>query len=124
MSRVKSKNTSIELKIRKLFYKSGLRYRVNYSDLMGKSDVYISKFKTAVFINGCFWHRHRGCKYETNPKSNTEYWEEKFNRNMERDRKVISELNIQNIKVVVIWECTIKRLKSEVKNVKMNFYLS
>jgi len=113
MSRIKSKNTSIELKIRKLLFKSGFRYRVNYAAVTGRPDIYISKFKTAVFINGCFWHRHRGCRYSYMPKSNIEFWSSKFEKNMERDKTVVNELNNKGIKVIVIWECTVKGLKNE-----------
>lgn len=116
MSRIKSSNTSIELKIRKLLYNSGFRYRVNYSAVTGKPDIYISKLKTAVFVNGCFWHRHKDCRYSYMPKSNIEFWSSKFEKNMERDKNVVNELNSQGIRVIVIWECTVKGLKNEEDN--------
>ena len=116
MSRIKPSNTSIELKIRKLLYNSGFRYRVNYSAVKGKPDIYISKFKTAVFVNGCFWHRHKDCRYSYMPKSNIEFWSSKFEKNMERDKNVVNELNSQGIRVIVIWECTVKGLKNEEDN--------
>ena len=82
MARIKSKNTKPEIYIRKLLYKMGYRYRVNYSQLPGTPDIFILKYNTAIFVNGCFWHRHKNCKIATFPKTHTEYWEKKFRREM------------------------------------------
>ena len=92
MARIKSKNTKPEIYIRKLLYKMGYRYRVNYSQLPGTPDIFILKYNTAIFVNGCFWHRHKNCKIATFPKTNTEYWEKKFKRNVERDIEVYEKL--------------------------------
>ena len=92
MARIKSKNTKLEIYIRKLLFKMGYRYRINYSMLPGTPDIYILKYKTAIFVNGCFWHRHENCKIATFPKTHAEYWEKKFRRNVERDIEVREKL--------------------------------
>lgn len=110
MARIKSSNTKPEVYIRKLLHRRGLRYRINYRKLPGSPDMFFPKHKTAVFVNGCFWHRHTECKYSTVPKSNTEFWMSKFKRNIERDRENYVKLKDSGIKIVVVWECTIKEM--------------
>ena len=88
MARIKSKNTKLEIYIRKLLFKMGYRYRINYSILPGTPDIYILKYKTAIFVNGCFWHRHENCKIATFPHTNEKIWEKKFTRNVERDMEI------------------------------------
>ena len=107
MAKIKSKNTKPEIYLRKLLYNLGIRYRVNYSELEGKPDIYISKYKTAIFVNGCFWHRHENCKLASKPKKNTEFWENKFKKNIERDRRNYSALSKFGIKVIIVWQCEI-----------------
>ena len=111
MARIKSKNTKPEIYIRKLLYKMGYRYRVNYSELPGMPDIFILKYNTAIFVNGCFWHRHENCKIATFPKTHAEYWEKKFRRNVERDIEVREKLFEMDISVITIWECEINRMK-------------
>ena len=111
MARIKSKNTKPEIYIRKLLYKMGYRYRVNYLDLPGTPDIFILKYNTAIFVNGCFWHRHENCKIATFPKTHAEYWEKKFRRNVERDIEVREKLFEMDISVITIWECEINRMK-------------
>ena len=111
MARIKSKNTKPEIYIRKLLYKMGYRYRVNYSQLPGTPDICILKYNTAIFVNGCFWHRHKNCKIATFPKTNTEYWEKKFKRNVERDIEVYEKLFEMDISVITIWECEINKMQ-------------
>ena len=119
MARIKSKNTKPEIYIRKLLYKMGYRYRVNYSQLPGTPDIFILKYNTAIFVNGCFWHRHKNCKIATFPKTHTEYWEKKFRRNVERDievlrsflRWILVSLRFGNVKLI---KC------SEMKNTRKN----
>ncbi len=113
MSKIRSKDTSIELKIRKILFKGGYRYRLHKKEISGKPDLYLQKYKTAIFINGCFWHRHELCKTTNIPKSNVEFWTNKFNKNIDRDNKIYMELNNQNIKVIIIWECTINKIGKE-----------
>ena len=111
MARIKSKNTKPEIYIRKLLYKMGYRYRVNYSQLPGTPDIFILKYNTAIFVNGYFWHRHKNCKIATFPKTNTEYWEKKFKRNVERDIEVYEKLFEMDISVITIWECEINKMQ-------------
>ena len=115
MARIKSKNTKPEIYIRKLLYKMGYRYRVNYSQLSGTPDIFILKYNTAIFVNGCFWHRHENCKIATFPKTNTKYWEKKFRRNVERDIEVCEKLFEMDISVITIWECEINKMQRNEK---------
>lgn len=114
MARVKSKNTKPEVYLRKLLWHEGLRYRINYKDLPGKPDIYLPGHKTAIFVNGCFWHMHEGCKLSTIPKTNYDFWKEKLTGNAERDKKNYKKLKDLGINVVVVWGCEIKEMmKSE-----------
>lgn len=105
MSRIKSGNTKPEKVVRSLLHAMGYRFRLHRKDLPGKPDVVLPKYKTVIFIHGCFWHRHDGCKNATMPKTNTEFWENKLSQNIDRDRK--KQLNLERLgwKVIVIWEC-------------------
>ena len=109
MSRIRSTNTAIEIMVRKYLFGKGFRYRKNVATLPGKPDIVLPKYKTVIFIHGCFWHRHEGCKYATTPSSNSEYWQTKFSRNIENDKKHVQELNNLGWKVITIWECEIKK---------------
>lgn len=109
MSRIKGKDTQIELKVRKALFARGFRYRKNDKRYPGTPDIVFPKYKTAVFINGCFWHRHNDCKYAYTPKSRTEFWQVKFQRNVENDEKNHKLLEEMGWKVIVIWECEIKQ---------------
>ena len=108
MAKIKCKDTKPERFIRKLLYANGYRYRLNVTTLPGKPDIYLSKYKTTIFVNGCFWHRHEGCKYSYMPKSNIDFWNEKLTGNQERDKWKYAELIAQRIRVIVIWECTVE----------------
>ena len=109
MSCIKGKNTKPEEIVRKYLFSQGFRYRKNVKDLPGKPDIVLPKYKTVIFVHGCFWHRHEGCKYATTPSSNSEYWQTKFSRNIENDKKHVQELNNLGWKVITIWECEIKK---------------
>lgn len=109
MSRIKGKDTQIELKVRKALFARGFRYRKNDKRYPGTPDIVFPKYKTAVFINGCFWHRHNDCKYAYTPKSRAEFWQVKFQRNVENDEKNHKLLEEMGWKVIVIWECEIKQ---------------
>lgn len=111
MARIKSKNTKFEIYIRKLLYKIGYRCRVNYSQLPGTPDIFILKYNTAIFVNGCFWHRHEDCKIATFPKTNLEFWERKFRRNVEKDVEVREKLFELDISVITIWECEVNKMQ-------------
>ncbi len=108
MSMIKGKNTKPEIMVRKFLFQNGFRYRINYSKLPGRPDIVLPKYKTVIFVNGCFWHGHKGCKYFVIPKTRTDWWLEKINGTIERDRKKISELETLGWKVLTIWECELK----------------
>ncbi|MER9546124.1 very short patch repair endonuclease [Mesorhizobium sp. M0437] len=105
MSRIRGKDTKAEIAVRKAASGLGHRYRLNRRDLPGTPDLVFPKRKVAVFVHGCFWHRHIGCKYAYEPKSNVEFWTRKFQNNVARDGRVVGELERLGWHVVVIWEC-------------------
>ena len=113
MSRIKSINSKPEELVRKYLFSQGLRYRKNVKRLPGKPDIVLSKYKTIVFINGCFWHGHKGCRYFVMPKSNTEYWNKKIDNNVKRDELVYQQLSELGWNILVVWECELKRDKRE-----------
>jgi DNA mismatch endonuclease (patch repair protein) len=108
MAQIKSKDTSIELKVRKYLYHHGFRYRKNVSSLPGNPDIVLDKYQIAIFVNGCFWHHHYNCKYATMPKSNKDYWIKKIERNTNNDIKNINLLEQMGYRVITIWECELK----------------
>lgn len=108
MSKIKCKNTSLEIKVRKYLYHHGFRYRKNVKDLPGKPDIVLRKYNTVIFVNGCFWHQHRNCKLATMPKSNVDFWTNKLERNVNNDVKNIKELTNMGYHVITVWECEIK----------------
>ncbi|EYD69290.1 DNA mismatch endonuclease Vsr [Fusobacterium necrophorum subsp. funduliforme B35] len=122
MARVKSKNTKPEIFLRKLLWHKGFRYRINYRNLPGSPDIYLPKYKTAIFVNGCFWHMHENCKYSSIPKNNYEFWKNKLEGNVERDKKNYAQLESMGIKVIVVWGCEIKQMMKDecVLSKKMN----
>ena len=107
MSRIRGKNTSPELKVRRLLWLSGFRYRLHSKGLPGKPDMVFAKRRAVIFVHGCFWHRH-GCKLASNPKSRQDYWLPKFERNVRRDAEHRATLEAAGWRVVVIWECEAK----------------
>jgi len=110
MAAIRSKNTKPEIYIRKLLFAEGYRYRLNSNSVPGHPDIYLKKYNTAIFVHGCFWHRHEGCKYAYTPKSRIEFWKKKFDDNVRRDKVVEKELREKNVKRLVVWECTIKQM--------------
>ena len=113
MAGIRGKNTQPELLIRRFLHSSGFRYRLHAPKLAGKPDIVLPRYKTAIFVHGCFWHRHDGCKYATNPAQNRENWQEKFRENVERDHRNIRLLMEQKWRVIVIWECGIRHENSD-----------
>ena len=110
MSHIRSKDTSIELKVRKYLFSQGFRYRVNYKKLAGKPDIVFTKKKIAIFIHGCYWHGHDcGSRFSHKSKSNTEYWFPKIQRTKERDLNHIQTLKEEGWKVIILWECEIQQ---------------
>lgn len=109
MSRVKGKDTKPEEIVRKYLFFQGFRYRKNDKRLPGKPDIVLPKYKTVIFVNGCFWHKHEGCKYFVWPKSNSEFWKEKIESNIVRDKKQYEELKNAGWHVIIVWECELKK---------------
>lgn len=112
MAAVKGKNTKPEMMVRKYLFSKGLRYRVNNRKLPGSPDIVLKKYKTAVFIDGCFWHGHEGCRYYRMPKSNVDFWERKISHNKARDISNNAVLGIMGWKVIRVWECDVKTKES------------
>ncbi|HCO27064.1 MAG: very short patch repair endonuclease [Gimesia sp.] len=105
MSRIKNRDTKPELIVRSLLHRMGYRFRLHRKDLPGKPDIVLPKYKTVIFVHGCFWHRHKGCKYAYNPKSRVDFWKKKFASNVKRDITASKELESNGWKVIIIWEC-------------------
>lgn len=105
MSRVRSKNTRPELKVRMLLHGLGFRFRVHRRDLPGHPDIVLPRFRTVVFVHGCFWHRHANCTKTTVPASNADFWASKFVANKRRDRRIQNDLRKRGWRVIVVWEC-------------------
>ena len=109
MAKVRSKGTTPEVTLRRCLHRRGLRFRVNVKSLPGTPDIVLAKYHTIIFVNGCFWHGHDGCKYYTHPKTNSEFWADKVKRNIERDLEISSRLEYLNWHVITIWECELKK---------------
>ena len=108
MSRIRSQDTSPELALRRELHRLGLRFTLRNKKLPGKPDIVFPRHRAVVFVHGCFWHRHPGCNIATTPKSNTPFWQEKFNRNVARDARVVGELEALGWRVFVAWECDVQ----------------
>ena len=108
MSRIHGKDTKPEEKVRKFLFSQGFRYRKNDKRLPGKPDIVLPKYKTVIFVNGCFWHKHEGCKYFVWPKTNEDFWRAKILANVSRDQKNMKLLSELGWNVIVIWECELK----------------
>jgi len=108
MSAIKSKNTKPEIAVRKLLHSMGYRFRLHRKDLPGSPDIVLPKYKTVIFVHGCFWHRHENCKYASTPKTRKEFWEKKFRENINRDNLNQANLSLKGWKIIIIWECQLK----------------
>ena len=108
MSAIKSKNTKPEIKVRKILHSMGYRFRLHRKDLPGSPDIVLPKYKTVIFVHGCFWHRHKNCKYASTPKTRQEFWEAKFRENINRDKLNQENLSSKGWKIIIVWECEIK----------------
>ena len=113
MTAIRSKNTKPELYFRKLLFAQGYRYSLNSKNIPGHPDIYMRKYNTAIFVHGCFWHRHERCKYAYMPKSRVEFWQKKFEANQKRDHIVQMEQREKEIKCLIVWECSIKQMKKD-----------
>lgn len=109
MSHNRAKNTGPELSLRHALWHQGFRYRINDKSLPGRPDIVLPKYRTAIFVHGCFWHGHKDCKYYTVPKTNTEFWMAKVARNQERDQEVWRKLEAKGWSVIIVWECQLKK---------------
>ena len=109
MSRIRGKNTTPELVVRRYLHAAGFRFRIHVKKLPGCPDVVLPKYRTCIFVNGCFWHGHRGCRYATRPKSNAEFWQTKISNNIRRDELSVQTLEAMGWKVVTVWECELKK---------------
>ena len=108
MSHIHGTDTSLEIMVRRYLFSQGFRYRKNDKKLPGKPDIVLKKYRTAIFVNGCFWHHHDNCKLAYVPKSNTYYWVKKFERNIANDEEHIKELRKAGYHVITVWECQLK----------------
>ena len=108
MSRIRAKDTKPERSVRSLLHRMGFRFRLHRKDLPGSPDIVLPGRKTVVLVNGCYWHRHPGCRYAYTPKSNREFWQSKFDENVERDRLQNAQLNHLGWRIVIVWECETK----------------
>jgi len=111
MAKIRSRDTRPEVYIRSALFKRNFRFRVHYKAVEGRPDIYFPRIKAAIFIHGCYWHRHDGCKYAYTPKSHTDFWLAKFEENKKRDSLVYEKLIQNDIRVLIIWECTVRNMK-------------
>lgn len=109
MAAIRSKNTKPEKWVRSALHKQGFRFRLHNKTLPGSPDLVLRKYHAVIFINGCFWHQHEGCKASHLPKSRTDFWERKFARNVARDQKVLYQLKVMGWRVAIVWECGLKK---------------
>lgn len=120
MSRISSKNTRPEILVRSFLHKAGFRFRLHDKRLPGHPDIILPKYKTVIFVHGCFWHRHKACQYAYIPKTRVNFWEEKFKINIARDNRNQSELGALGWKVLVIWECELSDSESVVNKLTLH----
>lgn len=117
MSRIRSRNTKPEVFVRSLLHRMGYRFRLHVSSLPGTPDLVLPRYKTVIFVHGCFWHRHSGCKYSYTPKSRIEFWKRKFEKNIEADKRAVEELKELGWSVFVIWECELADTETLTKRI-------
>jgi len=110
MAAVASKDTSLELKVRRLIHSMGYRYRLHRKELPGTPDLVFAGRRKVIFIHGCFWHRHVGCKYATTPKTRIRFWQNKFDANVQRDVRTRRQLNRLGWQVLTVWQCDLKKM--------------
>jgi len=118
MAAIKGKDTKPELIVRRYLFSKGMRFRVQVKKLPGRPDIVLPKYKTVIFVNGCFWHGHKGCKYYRLPKSHTDFWEEKIRRNVARDLRNEEELKALGWRVIRVWKCDLRKVSEREKSLQ------
>jgi DNA mismatch endonuclease (patch repair protein) len=113
MSKIRSKDTKPELLVRSFLHRQGIRFRLHSKKILGKPDLVLPKYKSVIFVNGCFWHGHEGCKDFKIPKTNIEYWKKKIETNIERDKKSYAALVCQGWRIIVVWGCELESSRKE-----------
>lgn len=108
MSRIRARDTGPEILLRSLLHRAGFRFRLHAKGLPGKPDIVLPKYHTAIFVHGCFWHRHEKCRNATTPSTRTEFWQAKFNGTVERDKRNTAALEATGWTVITVWECELK----------------
>lgn len=127
MSQIRGKNTKPEVQVRKYLFAQGFRYRKNDKRLPGTPDIVLPKYRTVIFVNGCFWHGHNGCKYFVWPQNNADFWKEKLRRNIDRDQENYALLHNMGWNIITVWECELKAAKRQdtlenlVSKIKLNY---
>ena len=119
MSKIRSKNTQPEIYVRSYLFKQGFRYRLHKKRLPGSPDIVLKKYRTVIFVHGCFWHGHVNCKQATTPKSNVVYWKNKISANKKRDMNAIARLRQQKWRILIIWECSINTKSKREENLPL-----
>lgn len=122
MSKIRKTNSKPEMLVRKFLFKNGFRFRIHSKKLLGNPDIVLPKYKTIVFVNGCFWHAHKNCKYNRMPKTNTAYWIPKIQGNVKRDKKNHKYLRKEGWNVLTVWECDLEKSKQTrtLNNLQLN----
>jgi DNA mismatch endonuclease (patch repair protein) len=123
MAGIRGKNTTPELRLRKALHGAGFRFRLHSAKLPGRPDIVLPRYRAAIFVHGCFWHRHDGCRNASVPKTNAVFWEEKFARNIERDATNVAGLHAAGWRIAIIWECAIRRIGAEAMAEKLTRWL-
>lgn len=118
MSRIQGKNTGPEKQVGSLLHGLGYRFRLHRKDLPGRPDIVLPKHRTVIFVHGCFWHHHRGCKYAYKPKSRVGFWQKKFQENLERDGRKTKALKSLGWRVIVVWECELENPETLVTKIR------
>lgn len=121
MRSVRREHTGPEIKIRKLLHSMGFRFRVHRKDLPGTPDIVLPKYRAVIFVNGCFWHRHLGCRLASNPKTRQDFWAKKFDANIKRDAQNIEKLVSMGWRVFTYWQCEVRDLESLSEKIKRDF---
>ncbi|MFA5689293.1 MAG: very short patch repair endonuclease [Kiritimatiellales bacterium] len=121
MSRIRGTDTKPEILVRSMLHRAGYRFRKNVKTLPGKPDIVLPKYKTVIFVHGCFWHRHKNCKDATTPKTNKAFWNKKFERNVANDKKHARELKKLGWRVITVWECQVNTGKKLLSQIEKSF---